>query len=219
MKSVWLIGLLFVCVAAVADSREPSWYIGGGLNAMQIKGLCTGAPSTICDDSSLAASLRGGWYINRYLALEGLVDAASNFTSPAARAANLNGKSSVSMIGVGLVGFLPVGEKVALLLGASGAYGEASTKIYADGTAPRDCHYSYSSWRDDWDYYCENHYNDDYSSGGSMSVGAQAGIELKPSQHIHIRATAQRYFSVDGGLAFGQRRDVDVMGVTLLVAF
>jgi hypothetical protein len=219
MKYLRLCCLLLVSATSMAAAREPLWYLGAGLNAMDIKSLCDGAPSTICDNSSLGVSLRGGWYLNRYLALEGMVDGAASFTSPAARAANLNGKTSVSTIGLGLVGFVPVGEKVSLLLGASAAYGEASTKIYAEGTAPRDCHYSYSSWRDDWEYYCSTHYDDDYSSGGRISAGAQAGIEFKPIRMLHIRASAQRYFSVDGGLAFGQRRDVDVVGVTLLLAF
>jgi len=219
MKYVTLVCMLFVSATVMAHEKNNSWYVGGGLSAMQIKKLCTGAPADICDDSSLGVSLRGGWYLNRYVALEGLVDAAGSFTSPAARAANLNGKTSVSLIGVGLVGFIPVSSKVSLLGGVSAAYGEASTKIYADGTGPRDCQYHYSSWYDDWEYYCRNHDDDHYSSGGSTAFGAQLGVEVAPAQHVHVRIHAQRYFSVDGGLAFGQRREIDNIGVAVLLAF
>jgi hypothetical protein len=221
MKAIWVMCLLTLMapLGAMAESRDSSWYVGAGFSAMQINDLCKGAPSSICDNSSLGLSIRGGWYVNRYFALEGIIDGASSFTSPAARAANLNGKTSVGMIGIGGVGFVPLNSKVSLLGGVSLAYAQASTKIYADGTAPRDCHYYYSDWYDDWEYYCEHHRDDDYESGGNGVLGAQVGIEVQPTRHVRVRAHAQRYFSVDGGLSFGQRRDVDVMGVAVLLAF
>jgi len=221
MKSIWALCLLTLLapLSSMAKSYDDSWYVGAGFSAVQINDLCRGVPGSICDNSSLGLSLRGGWYVNRYFAIEGVIDGASSFTSPAARAANLNGKTSVGMIGVGGVGFIPLGPKVSLLGGASIAYAQASTKLYADGTATRDCHYYYSDWYDDWEYYCEHHYDDDYESGGSGVLGAQVGVEIQPTRHVRLRAHAQRYFSVDGGLSFGQRRDVDVMGVAVLFAF
>ncbi len=219
MKFLWLICALFISANTLAGSIDESWYVGGGPSAMRINGLCTGAPANLCDDSSLGLSVRGGWYLNRYLTIEGSVDTASSFTSPAARSANLNGKTTVSLAGIGLVGFLPVGEKVSLIGGASVVYGEASTKIYADGFRSRDCNNHYSGWSDDWQSYCRNHNDDEYHSDGSASFGAQVGIEIEAVRHVHVRIHAQRYFSVDGGLAFGQHRDLDTTGIAVLLAF
>jgi len=221
MKPIWVTGLLMLLAPWVvtAQSSSNSWYVGAGPSAIQINDLCRGAPGSICDNSSLGLSVRGGWYVNRYFAIEAMIDGASSFTSPAARAANLDGKTSVGMIGVGAVGFVPLTSRVSLLGGASIAYAEASTRIYAEGSAPGDCHYYYSDWYDDWEYYCEHHRNDDYESGGNGVLAAQLGVEFQPARHVRVRAHAQRYFSVDGGLSFGQRRDVDVMGVAVLLTF
>jgi hypothetical protein len=218
---VWAAATLCVAMLLVdSAARAESWYIGGGAGVADINGLCQGAPSQYCDDQGAALRLFGGWHPNEYFALEGAVDVGVDFLTPGARAAGYDGHTSASFIGINAIGFIPLGSRVSLFGGVSGAFGYASTRVsdyYSrqSGDCRRD-------WYDnDWYYYCTNHgnSNNDYTSHSTVAGGALVGVQVNLNRRVQLRAQAQRYFNVDGGLAFEQRRDVDFFTVNGLFSF
>ncbi len=83
------------------------------------------------------------------------------------------------------------------------------------------CYYDGYSYYDGWYYYCTDHSYDhrDYRSDTSVAAGALLGIDVKVADRVHVRTQAQRYFNVQGELAFGGHRDIDQFTVNGLYKF
>ncbi len=226
MKNHFLLCAVLLAVAAfnAPAARADNWYLGGGVGVADIDGLCQGASDRFCDDQGGAARLFGGWRVNRWFAIEAALDVGTNFTTPGARAAGLDGSTTTSSLGINFIGFIPLGSRVSLFGGVSGAFSEASTKVYdyRERRSSQDCDWEYDWFDDDWDYYCRNRsssYDDEYESDGSVALGGLAGVEVQLNKRFSLRAQAQRFFNVDGGLAFGERRDLDFVSINALFSF
>jgi hypothetical protein len=202
-----------------ASARSEEWYVGIGAGVAKVRDLCEGVPTEFCDDDGGSARITAGWKINRFLALEGFFDYHGDFTSPGARAVGFDGDTSVSFFGLNLVGFAPLGPRVSLFGGLSGSFGYVSTDVY-DYRDSSDCEYYYDYYYDDWSYYCRNRdYEDEYETDSTVVGGVLAGVQINMSKWLQLRVQAQRYFNMDGGIAFGDRRAVDTASVSVVVPF
>jgi hypothetical protein len=216
-----MVALVVATLCCIAPARAEFWYFGVGAGVADIDGLCHGAPSQYCDDQGVAFRAFGGWRVNRFFAVEAAFDAGADFLTPGARAAGYDGHTTASFFGVNAIGFIPLGSRVSLFGGISGAFGFATTRVsdyYSRSSS--DCHRDW--FDDDWDYYCNNNrYNNDndYTSNSTVAAGALAGVEVQIGRRFQLRAQAQRYFNVDGGLAFGERRDLDLITINGLFLF
>ncbi|HTE43161.1 MAG TPA: outer membrane beta-barrel protein [Steroidobacteraceae bacterium] len=217
-KAKWILaGLLALSSAANAQVEE--WYVGVGAGVTNVRELCDGVPGAFCDDDGATARVIAGWKINPYLVLEAQIDFSGGFTSPGARAVGYDGDTSVSFLGLNLIGFLPLGPRVSLFGGLSGAFGYVRTDVY-EYYDTQDCDSYYDSYYDDWSYYCRNNgYEDEYETNSTVVGGALAGVQINMSKWLQLRLQAQRYFNMDGGIAFGDRRAVDTASINLIVPF
>jgi hypothetical protein len=222
MKTVWITLSTIALLSYVSRAHAQYWYVGGGLGGAQVEELCEGAPAWYCDDEGVAIRAFGGYRATPFFAVEASFDAGGDFLTPGARAAGYDGSTTASFFGVNAIGFVPVGSRVAFYGGLSGAIAYATTEVsdYAYRvTYETDCRRDW--YDDDWDYYCttRRYYEDEYDSDTSLAGGAVLGVEVQITRRFHLRAQVQRYFSVDGGLAFGDRRDVNVATLNALFAF
>ncbi|MBC7982538.1 MAG: outer membrane beta-barrel protein [Candidatus Obscuribacterales bacterium] len=219
----WFLSVsMLVSAAAYAQPRPQQWYIGGGIGGAEVQDLCRGIPDEFCEDTGLALRGFAGWRVNRNFALEAAFNFASGFVSPGARVVGYDGDTDVSSFGVNAIGFLPVGSRVALMGGLSGAFGIATTQVtdYRYRSDSSDCDWYWDSWDDEWEYYCRNNsYDDEYESDASLAFGALLGVEVQVTKRFYLRAQAQRFFDVDGGLAFMGERDVDFVTANVLFEF
>jgi opacity protein-like surface antigen len=196
------------------------WYVGLGAGVARVDELCDDAPRQFCDEDGGAARLVAGWRPNRYFALEGSFDFSGDYTAPGARAVGLDGDTGAFFIGLNAIGFVPLGSRVSLYGGVGGAFTYISTAVYDyDDRDGDDCAYQYDYYYDEWYYYCRDRGDNDYESDSSVALSAMAGLQIQIANHVLLRMQAQRYFNVDGGLAFGDRRAVDVATVNLLLSF
>jgi opacity protein-like surface antigen len=213
-----IFGLLLAMPCGAIQAEE--WYLGLGAGVARVDGLCDNAPRELCDHDAGAARGIVGWRPNRYFALEGSFDFSGDYTAPGARAVGLDGDTGAFFLGVNAVGFMPLGSRVSLYGGVGGAFTYVSTAVYDyDDRDGDDCTYRYDYYYDEWYYYCNNRRDDDYESDSAVAATALAGLQIKVANHVLVRLQAQRYFSVDGGLAFGDRRAVDVATANLLLSF
>jgi len=218
-QKMWVrVGVLLLCCAS---AQAEQWYVGVGAGVAQVDALCDGAARNLCDDNGGAGRLTVGWKFNPYLALEGAIDFGSDFTAPGARAFGLDGETDVSFLALNLIGFAPLGQRVSLYGGVGGAFSSVRTAVYDYRYRDsQDCEWQYDYYDDDWDYYCRNrNEEDDYETESSVAASALLGAEIHLGRHVLVRVQGQRYFNVDGGIAFGERRAVDVVTANILVAF
>lgn len=209
---------------AEADRNNGTWYVGGGLGISQVKSLCPHGSFTDCDDTGGVLRVFGGLKLNPYFALEASLDLSGDYQSPGATEAGYDGSVGAYLLGVNAIGFLPLGQRVSLYGGASGAFSYVVTDVtprrYHDGTYST-CYYDGYNYYGDWYYYCTNHsYDDrDYRSDTSVAAGALVGIDVAVARRVHVRAQAQRYFNVRGDVGFNGHRDLDLFTVNGLFMF
>lgn len=212
------IALALVAMSAQAQEEPMRFYGGVGVGAAEVQDLCRGVPAQYCEDTGVVVRGAVGWEVNRNFILEAAFNFAGGFVSPGARAVGYDGDTDVSTFGINAIGVLPLGDRVSLLGGLSGAFGLATTEIAE--YQYQDCDLYYDSWYDDWEYYCRNNrYEDEYESDASLALGALVGVDLKLSSRFHVRAQAQRFFNLDGELSFLGERDVDFLTASFLVYF
>lgn len=207
--------------AFAETTADGAWYVGGGFGIANVKRLCAGPATYDCDDQGSMARVFGGMHVNRFLAVEATLDLAGNWRSPGARTEGFDGSTGAAMVGVNLLGTLPLGPKFSLYAGATGAFSYVSLDVTDRRTNSNQTVCYYDSYYSDWYDYCYNRgYNrHDYESDTSVTAGALAGIDVNISRRVHVRAQAQRYFNVKADLAFGGRRDVDLYSVNALYSF
>lgn len=205
--------------AAETDARR--WYAGGGFGVAEVNKLCQGVPDQWCDADGFALQGFAGWQVNRYFALEAALSFAGSFTTPSARVVGYDGDTSAAFFGVNAIGFVPLGSRVSLLGGVSGAFTYAVTDVADDYYTTRECDWEYDWFDDDWEYRCRNRrYEDDrYESDVNVAGGLLAGVQVQVTRRFHVRGQVQRFFDVDGGLSFGKRRDVDIVTANVLFSF
>jgi hypothetical protein len=203
-------------------AAEPfNWYAGGGIGVAEVHDLCKGVPREFCDDNGFALQGLAGWRPNRAFALEAAFNFAGQFTTPSARAVGYDGDTSAGFLSLNAIGFIPLGSRVSLLAGVSGAFTFTTTEVSNDRYTYRDCDWEYDWFDDDWEYRCRNYRDDDqdYESDVNVAAGALVGVEVQVARRFFVRGQAQRFFNVDGGLSFGERRHVDVVTANVLFAF
>jgi hypothetical protein len=206
---------------SVAAAEPYNWYAGGGIGVAEVHDLCKGVPREFCDDNGFALQGLAGWRPSRMFALEAAFNFAGQFTTPSARAIGYDGDTSASFLSVNAIGFIPLGSRVSLLGGITGAFTFTTTEVSDDRYTTRDCDWEYDWFDDDWEYRCRNYReeNKDYESDVNIAAGALVGVEVQVARRFSVRGQAQRFFNVDGGLSFGERRHVDVVTANVLFAF
>lgn len=209
--------------AEISKASAGTWYAGGGVGISEVRDLCTNGTLFGCDDTGGAVRLFGGLQVNRYFALEASLDLNGDYLSPGSTAAGYDGSTGAYFLGLNAIGFLPLNERVSLYGGASGVFSYVATDVtetrFHNGSYST-CYYDgYDSYYG-WYYYCTNSYDDrHYRSDTSVAGGALAGIDVKVADRVHVRAQAQRFFNVQGDLAFGGNRDIDLFTVNGLFMF
>jgi hypothetical protein len=199
--------------ANTANASNNNWYVGGGLGVSKANDACSGTFSD-CDDTAGAFRVFGGLQLSPHFALEATLDLDGKYRAPGARAAGYDGSTGAYFFGLNAIGFLPVAERVSLYGGLSGAFSYVSTDVterrYHNGTYST-CYYDgYDSYYGWYSYCTNNSYDDrDYRSDTSVAAGALVGIDVRVADRVHVRAQAQRYFNVQGDLAFGGNSDID----------
>jgi hypothetical protein len=218
---VLLIALMSIADAYAENADNNSWYVGGGLGIANVRDLCAGPATYDCDDQGSMARVFGGMHVNRFVAVEATLDLAGNWRSPGARAEGFDGSTGAVMFGVNLLGTLPLGPRLSLYAGASGAFSYISLDVTDKRTNGNQTVCYYDSYYSDWYDYCYNRSYDrhNYESETSVTAGALAGVDVAIAKRIHVRAQAQRYFNVKADLAFGGRRDVDMFSVNGMFSF
>lgn len=208
--------------AAAAETSIGQWYVGGGVGLSEVNDLCPMGTLAGCDDTGGSFRVFGGLQLNRYFALEAALDLNGEFLSPGSTAAGYNGDTGAYFLGLNAIGFVPLGERFSLYGGLSGAFSRVTTDVtetrYHNGTFST-CYYDGYDYYYGWYYYCTNHRDRDYRSDTSVVGGALLGIDVQVASRVHLRAQAQRYFNVEGDLAFGGGRDVDQFTVNALFSF
>ena len=216
--------LATMALPASAETQTETWYAGGGLGISEVKGLCSNGTFYGCDDSAGAVRLFGGLQVNRYFALEGSLDLTGDYQSPGSTSAGYDGGVGAYFLGLNAIGFLPVANRVSLYGGVSGMFSYVVTDVtptrYHDGTYAT-CYYDGYNYYYGWYSYCTDRYYDDrdYRSDTSVAGGVLAGVDVKVADRVHVRAQAQRFFNVQGDLAFGGNRDIDQFTVNGLFMF
>jgi hypothetical protein len=162
-----------------------------------------------------------GWQVNRYFALEAALSFAGTFTTPSARVVGYDGDTSAAFFSINAIGFIPLGSRVSLLGGLTGAFTYTVTDTEDEYYTTRECDWEYDWYDDDWEYRCRNYRSEDdrYESDVNAAAGVLAGVQVKIARRFQVRGQVQRFFDVDGGLSFGERRHVDLATANVLFTF